>query len=170
MSHKIIDSLRTLANETIAVQELLKGDIPQEEESQNSSKLNNTRHDDNGKASLAIQQPKSHTEESWLNQMLIKIIGSLRTSANETIAVQELIKEDIPRKEESQNSSELTASEQPKSLEILTTTTTIDPMLVDELQDPTNPFNLGQGYGNLHLSKPVVYEPQALEANGNYVI
>ncbi|XP_029345204.1 uncharacterized protein LOC100164407 isoform X3 [Acyrthosiphon pisum] len=51
-----------------------------------------------------------------------------------------------------------TASEQPKSLEILTTTTTIDPMLVDELQDPTNPFNLGQGYGNLHLSKPVVYE------------
>eukprot|EP00102_Acyrthosiphon_pisum_P025998 XP_016663208.1 PREDICTED: uncharacterized protein LOC100573471 isoform X2 [Acyrthosiphon pisum] len=125
MSHKIIDSLRTLANETIAVQELLKGDIPRKEESQNSSELGNyakfledinvahqemylnkTRHDDNDKASLPIQQPKSQSKKLLFNRLLYKIIDSLRKLANETIVVRELLNGDIPREDESKNSSE----------------------------------------------------------------
>jgi len=37
MLQKIVDSLRTWANETIIVRELLKGDVPREAKSQNSS-------------------------------------------------------------------------------------------------------------------------------------
>ncbi|XP_060879967.1 uncharacterized protein LOC132951921 isoform X2 [Metopolophium dirhodum] len=69
--------------------------------------FDNSRYDDDNKALLALQQSEPHSQKLLFDRMLFKIIDSLRTLTNETIAVQELLKGDIPREDESQNSSEL---------------------------------------------------------------
>jgi len=58
------------------------------------------------KSTTTITFAQSHPQKFLFDRMLFKIIDSLRTLTNETISVQELLKGDIPREDESQNSSD----------------------------------------------------------------
>jgi len=77
MFFKIIDSLRTLINETSIVRELIHGDIPQEDESQNSSELVSVLGQDRGRLIPSAPAERKAMKHRYLVVIFTDRIGNV---------------------------------------------------------------------------------------------